>query len=275
LRIQQKPALEAIAPFGEDGEPLRRHGHLDPTENARSSLAVGRRPRRPSPTSEEFLKKALEMFLEKGFDGTTMEAVTGAAGIAKRTVYLRYGDKKSLFRAAVTRAIEEWIVPIESLRAVETEQLDETLLAIGQILVDNILSPAGLRLMRITNAESGRMPDMGEYFIHEGSDRTIAYLADLFERQLGQDSGFSSAVDAAEAFLHLVVGGPSNAAAWGVVSDKETIDRRVAYSVNLFLNGLRSQAVSEKAGLPPKELETELRRIRALIKDVSRQLFDV
>jgi AcrR family transcriptional regulator len=210
------------------------------------------------------------MFLEHGFDGTTMEAVTAAAGIAKRTVYLRYGDKKSLFQAAVKRAIEEWIVPIESLRAAETDDLGGSLLAIGKILVDNILSPGGLRLMRITNAESGRMPDMGEYFIHEGSDRTIEYLADLFSRHLGKDGYFPDAFDAAEAFLHLVVGGPANAAAWGAVNDKQSIDRRVAFSVGLFLDGLRSQSRQENA--TPAELSAEVRRLSKIIAEASDQL---
>jgi AcrR family transcriptional regulator len=212
------------------------------------------------------------MFLEHGFDGTTMEAVTAAAGIAKRTVYLRYGDKKTLFQAAVKRAIDQWIVPIERLRAVETGDLHDTLLAVGRILVDNMLSPAGLQLLRITNAESGAMPDMGEYFIHEGSDPTIEYLADLFRRHLGQDGEFPEAFDAAEAFLHLVVGGPANASAWGMVKDKETIDRRVAYSVGLFLSGLRAQSKNAAPVATVAELEAKVRQLTQLITDASGRL---
>ena len=57
--------------------------------------------------------------------------------MAKRTVYLRYGDKTALFKAALERAIEEWIVPIERLQAAETDDLEETLLRVGHILVAN------------------------------------------------------------------------------------------------------------------------------------------
>lgn len=222
-----------------------------------------RRPRRPSLSNEEFLDKALDLFLEQGFERTSIEAITASAGMAKRTVYLRYGDKTSLFKAALQRAIEDWIVPVERLRAAETGDLEASLLAIGQILVDNILSPAGLRLLRLTNAESGRMPEIGDYTVHQGTDQTIAYLADLFRRHLGAD--FAEAEDAADAFLALVVGGPANTAAWGVAHDRATIDRRTRYSVRLFLHGLTPAA-------PSTAPADDVARLKALLGETMVQL---
>src|SRR2546426_1186967 len=143
-----------------------------------------RGPGRPTLSNEALLDKALDIFLEKGFERTSIDAITAAAGVAKRTVYLRYGDKAALFRAALERAIDEWILPVEALRASESEDLEETLLRVGQILVANIMTPAGLRLLRITNAESGRMPEIGAYTFKHGTGRTIAYLADLFRRRI-------------------------------------------------------------------------------------------
>src|SRR4029453_705548 len=83
-----------------------------------------RRPGRPTLSNEQLLDRALDLFLEQGFERTSIDAITAAAGMAKRTVYARYGDKLSLFRAALHRAIEEWIVPVERLRAAETEDLE-------------------------------------------------------------------------------------------------------------------------------------------------------
>jgi TetR/AcrR family transcriptional repressor of mexJK operon len=202
-----------------------------------------RRARRPSLNNEELLDKALDLFFEHGYEGTSVDTITATAGMAKRTVYLRYGDKKSLFKEALQRAIDQWIVPVERLQAAERDTLEDSLLTIGQILVDNVLSPAGLRLLRLTNAESGRMPEIGEYAVQRGTHRTIAYLTTLFRRHLGRDGAqITDAEDVAEAlaeaFLHLVVGGPANAAAWGVVRDRDAINRRVRFSVRLFLHGL-------------------------------------
>ena len=200
-----------------------------------------RKPGRPTLSNEELCDIALDLFLERGFERTSMEAITAAAGMAKRTVYARYPDKEALFRAALTRAIEDWIVPVERLQAAETGDLEETLRAIGSILVTNVLSPAGLRLLRLTNAEAARMPEISTLTVQEGTGPTLAWLADLFERRLSLDAKSDSA-EAAQAFLNLVVGGPANNAAWGMAIDPQAIERHVSYSVRLFLHGLLGES---------------------------------
>jgi AcrR family transcriptional regulator len=160
--------------------------------------------------------------------------------MAKRTVYLRYGDKTALFKAALQRAIEEWIVPVERLRAAESGDLEETLLKVGQILVANLMTPAGLRLLRITNAESARLPEIGAYTHEHGTGPTIAYLADLFLRRVPFRLEVADAQEAAIAFLYLV-GGPPTMTAWGMVLDSATIDKHTQFCVRLFLHGLLAQ----------------------------------
>lgn len=200
-----------------------------------------RRPGRPTLSNEELLDKALDLFLEHGFERTSIDAITASAGMAKRTVYARYGDKETLFRAALERAIEEWILPLEALQAAETEGLEDTLLEIGRILVENIMSPAGQRLLRITNAEAGRMPEIGVFTYQQGTERTIDYLADLLQRRLGADSlSAEDAKEAAIAFLYLVVTGPPTMTAWGLELKADEIESHTRFGVRLFLHGLLS-----------------------------------
>jgi TetR/AcrR family transcriptional repressor of mexJK operon len=214
------------------------------TDNTGAKRRPHRSPGRPTrdqaeQRNRELLDKALDLFLENGFERTTIEAITAAVGMAKRTVYARYGDKMTLFKAALQRAIEEWMLPVEHLREAESGDLEETLLEIGRLLVANILTPEGLRLLRITNVESIRFPEIGEYTVREGTEPTIAFLADLFRRRLAhQRPSHEEAVDAANAFLHLVVGGPSSTMMWGVHMDEPEIDRTTRYNVHLFLHGL-------------------------------------
>jgi AcrR family transcriptional regulator len=198
-----------------------------------------RRPGRPTLSNEQLLDTALDLFLANGFERTSIEAITAAAGMAKRTVYARYGDKTTLFKAALTRAIEEWIVPVGLLQAAESDDLEDTLLRIGQTLVANVLRPGGQRLLHLTNAVSGRMPEIGAFNVQKGTEPTLAYLADLFRRRLGHDgSEMPHTDDAAQAFLDLVVGGPANAAARGVALDADAVDRHTRYCVGLFLRGV-------------------------------------
>ena len=44
---------------------------------------------RPTLSNEQLLDKALDLFLDQGFDRTSIEAICAAAGMAKRTVYAR------------------------------------------------------------------------------------------------------------------------------------------------------------------------------------------
>ena len=234
--------------------------------------AVRRRQRRPSLSNDELLDKALELFYEHGYERTSIDTITSSAGVAKRTVYQRYGDKKSLFIAALRRAIERWMVPIERLQAVETDNLEETLLAIGQILVDNVLSPAGLQLLPLTNAESGRMPEIGEFTVTFGGGRTMRYLADLLARHFAASGGLPNPEDAADAFLDLVVGGPANAMGWGIKRDKKTIDRRVRFSVRLFVYGLMAQYGPLKLPSEYARLSGEYARLQGFLGHTIREL---
>jgi len=229
--------------------------------SGKTAQSARRGPGRPTLSNEELLDTALDLFLEHGFERTSIEGICTAAGMAKRTVYARYGDKTTLFKAALERAIGEWIVPVERLQAAETDDLGETLLAIGRLLLANILSPAGQRLMRLTNAESIRMPEIGAMNVRQGTAPTIAWMAQLFERRLGDGDGFTRAQQAAESFLYLVVGGPASMASWGVDFDAEEIDRHLHYSVGLFLNGVLADA-------PPPPAEGP----RALIAEALSQL---
>ena len=198
-----------------------------------------RRPGRPSLSNEELLDKALDLFLEKGFSGTSIDAICATAGMAKRTVYARYGDKESLFKAALSRAIDDWIVPIERLRAQEGDDFEASLMRIGEILVKNVIGPAGLRLLRLTNAEAVAMPEIAQENVRRGTEPTLTYLADLFRRRLGGETVvFPQAEEAAQAFLNIVVGGPANNAAWGVQTDMASIERHTRYCVHLFLRGV-------------------------------------
>jgi AcrR family transcriptional regulator len=180
-----------------------------------------------------------EIFLEQGFERPSLDAISASVGIAKRTLYLRYGDKEALFRAALKRAIERWILPVQRLRDAESDDLCETLTAIGRLLVDNLLSPAGLRLLQLTNAVSGRMPEIGAYNVQLGIKPTIAYLAELFRRRIGPEMRcFLSTEQAALAFINLVVAGPTNLVAWGVPLDRQFVDQYITSGVRLVVSGL-------------------------------------
>jgi len=200
----------------------------------------GRGPGRPSRAqseqrNRELLDRALDLFLERGFEGTTIEAIVDSVGMARRTVYARYGDKITLFKAALQRAIDDWVVPEERLRAAETGDFEGTLLAVARLMVASALTPSGMRLTRIAHAEVIRMPEIGAYLADRTERIALAYLADLFRRRLA----LPGAEDAALAFMLLVVDGAFQARVWHGADDAE-LARQVAYRTKLFLGGVHA-----------------------------------
>ncbi|MTV36303.1 TetR/AcrR family transcriptional regulator [Duganella radicis] len=53
----------------------------------------------------DILKAAIALFDELGFDGAAMEAIAARAGISKRTLYMRYSDKKAILKDVITSIV--------------------------------------------------------------------------------------------------------------------------------------------------------------------------
>lgn len=216
-------------------------------ERLQTAIPPGRGAKPPGPgrptraeaeeRSQELLEKALDLFLEKGFEGTTIRDITRAVGMAKRTVVARYGNKMSLFKAALKRAIDDWVVPETRLRAVETDDLEATLRQIAKILSANYLTPASVRLARITNAESVRTPEISTYNYEQCTRPQIAYLADLLRRRSPGGAGFPAAEAYARSFL-ILISSPAQAIAWGVQLSEAEVESRLNHAVSLFMHGL-------------------------------------
>ena len=56
-------------------------------------------------SNDRILKKALELFSEKGYDATSVREICEAAGITKPTLYHFYGSKEGVYRAIVEGAL--------------------------------------------------------------------------------------------------------------------------------------------------------------------------
>ncbi len=205
------------------------------------------RPRAGRPTREqaearheELLDHALDHFLDKGFEQATIEAIAADVGMTKRTVYARYAEKAALFHAAVRRAIERYAIPEDRIRATDVGDLAQTLTNIAMLRIDLVASPRGLKLQRIIQTESYRFPDIFTETYEIGALPTIKFLAKVLKRET--DAGnlaLDDPFNAANAFMSLVVTGPVKYILAASPLPQAELDERVAFGVNLFLNGAR------------------------------------
>jgi TetR/AcrR family transcriptional repressor of mexJK operon len=220
---------------------------MEGTKISLQSTASAPRPGPGRPTraqqeqrSQELLTVALDVFLEFGFEQTTMEEIATRIGMSKRTIYARYLDKATLFKAVVRQAIHGYTVPRAALEAVASDDLEKTLIAIARLRVSNVATPVGTKLQRILSAQAYRFPELFNEAFEEGAGPTIDFLCELFKRgnvrgQVDIDEPRRAAV----AFLSLAVSGPARVIVSGNALDDREINKRIRFAVALFLNGVR------------------------------------
>lgn len=183
---------------------------------------------------------ATALFLERGFGATSIEAVTAACGISKRTFYHRFRDKPDLFRAVVRGLVERWMQPFEA-EPLEAGTLEETLERAGRQLLAAALSPAALALYRMLVAEAPRFPELAR-ILSESAASGIDRIAGLLEREA--QAGRLAVADprfAAEQFANLVVAGPRRRAlGLGAAMSEAELALWTSRSVALFLEGCRA-----------------------------------
>ena len=95
-----------------------RSGKKAATAGRKRAAHLGPERRRP-----EVLDAALKLFLEGGYEGTSMEAIARAAGVTKPVVYACFPGKEELFRALLRR--EEERILGEIAAAFEGADLDD------------------------------------------------------------------------------------------------------------------------------------------------------
>ena len=74
-------------------------------------------------TKQTIREKALELFMEKGYDGASMSDIAEAVGIRKASLYAHFKGKESIFRAIFDDILAEYIRWMEEVivpRAEET-----------------------------------------------------------------------------------------------------------------------------------------------------------
>jgi TetR/AcrR family transcriptional regulator, mexJK operon transcriptional repressor len=175
--------------------------------------------RRSARKRRAIVEAATTAFLERGYRGTSMDAVAAAAGVSKQTVYQHFGDKQRLFRELVAATVQAASDPVhdEARRmagpATAGGHLDKDLRDLARRLLALVLQPQMLRLRRLVIAESRQFPDIGRHFYDLGPGRTITALADTFAELTRQ--GRLAAPDAALAanqFNWLIMAAPLNRA---------------------------------------------------------------
>src|SRR5687768_10051709 len=107
--------------------------------------------------SEKIIDVAGRLMLEHGYAGTSIEAVASAAGVAKRTLYHRFPDKRDLFTAVIQRRRDQFLAPVAEISAAGGA-IEAQLKRIGRHILDWGLQPDSIAMKRLLVAEAERFP---------------------------------------------------------------------------------------------------------------------
>lgn len=150
-------------------------------------------------TEAELIDAARVLFLEQGYVATTLAQIAQRAGIAPRTVYVRFGTKASLFRRVIDQALAGDAEPIEvrhrprTRDAMDANTLTERIDALADVS-SGIAERAGALFEVAAQAESVE-PEVAQ--AAQAGRRATADLCTSFWAQAAADGLLADELDPA------------------------------------------------------------------------------
>src|SRR5438874_12951821 len=120
-------------------------------------------------TRERLRAAAHQLFLQQGYQATSIDAILAEAGISsKETLYRHYANKEALFVDVLSHLTLEQPGFSEKLAALPTPHdlpsLRQALTQLSREILSIMSQPGYLRLVRIISAEAPRFPQPGTLF---------------------------------------------------------------------------------------------------------------
>ena len=181
---------------------------------------------------------AATLFLEKGYQGTSMDDIAAAAQVSKQTIYTHFANKQELFADLVlgnADRVEGFIA-----RLSVGPDVEEGLVRIAREYVRFVSRPEVMRLRRLVIAEAGRFPELARAYYERVPQRVVAAFARLF-MGLAQDGRLriEDADTAAEHFVWLVLGVPLDRGMFISPPQDDDLNHIADSAVRVFLSAYR------------------------------------
>ncbi|MGW1620809.1 TetR/AcrR family transcriptional regulator [Streptomyces sp. NPDC002172] len=196
------------------------------------------------------LDAAVELFLELGFDQTSMDAVAAQAGVSKTTVYAHFGDKLELFRAVIARGGDTLDFDLDQTMLASLDDPQERLVRITLKLLQATTAPNYLAFIRVLTVEAARRPELTETLRSLG----VPHVVDLVAVALREDArqrGYTltDAEAYAGLFVRMTAAGPQMDALLDLEADRDPahLEAYARWTTAIFLRGLSAE---DRPGVP-------------------------
>ena len=159
-----------------EGERTSETGAAAPSPVGRASVRAGRPPRGlEGKVEERILDAAGRVFLERGFSGASVDEIAEVACAGKPTIYARFPGKQALFAAVVERLVRR----NTNLDAISCSggSVEDRLQRLGAVILERVLTPETIGLIRVAVAEARRFPDLATSVSCVGRERPAEAVA--------------------------------------------------------------------------------------------------
>lgn len=134
-------------------------------------------------TVDRILDAAQALFLSEGYAGVNLDRIAKSAGVARQTLYNRFGSKESVFRFMLER---HWA----KLKSVDMDDLSESeplsavavLTSFATAIVEFVEKTDQVGFIRLVIAESRRLPWIADEFYRAGKEPLLRALVDQLDR---------------------------------------------------------------------------------------------
>lgn len=145
--------------------------------------AKNKKPTLSERKRESIIKNATILFRKKGYGASSMDEISAAAEVSKRTLYNHFPSKKILFREIVKIEFQKIRYPRrETAKGLDPE---EVFTDIMKHSLSVLFSPRMADLLRLVIAESNKFPELKSLQSKYGAEPLFGYFKD-YVKHLGK-----------------------------------------------------------------------------------------
>ncbi|WP_132087167.1 TetR/AcrR family transcriptional regulator [Caulobacter sp. BK020] len=140
--------------------------------------------RRGRPANEALgqtiIDAAYDLFVELGFQATTLDKVAQRAKISKLSIYRRFENKEALFSAAITARCHQFAP--QALMEGADGSAEDQLMAVGSSLLRTLLAPNVRSVEAMIMADKTNQRSLGKLYYEAAPAHVIAQIEALLRR---------------------------------------------------------------------------------------------
>ncbi|NET38397.1 MAG: TetR/AcrR family transcriptional regulator [Cyanothece sp. SIO1E1] len=123
----------------------------------------------------------MQVFLEGGYAGTSMDRVAAKAGVSKHTIYNHFQNKDGLFVALIERLTLRHFQLEFGCQLPVADPPEQVLQRLAYMMLGRMDDPEYIAFIRLMMAESGRFPHLAQLYVQQVIQRGNKILSEYFQ----------------------------------------------------------------------------------------------